>query len=144
MKLWSHRKWRCCELVDHPEPPMPKIKSVIRFSLKRLPVRIMVPVGLMLKNTSTGLLDVVLSIAKRICNFLNSSKIFQTNGLNIYKHITIQKREIQLCFMMASSNGNIFRVIGHLCGEFTGLRWNPRTNAIELWCFLSVPEWTFE
>ena len=24
--------------------------------------------------------------------------------------------------MMTSSNGNIFRVIGHLCGEFTGHR----------------------
>ena len=27
---------------------------------------------------------------------------------------------------MTSSNGNIFRVTGHLCGEFTGLRWIPR------------------
>ena len=25
--------------------------------------------------------------------------------------------------MMTSSNGNIFRVTGHLCGEFTGHRW---------------------
>ena len=31
--------------------------------------------------------------------------------------------------MMMSSNGNIFRVTGHLCGEFTGLRWIPRTKA---------------
>ena len=40
--------------------------------------------------------------------------------------------------MMASSNGNIFRVTGHLCGEFTGPRWIPRTKAsdAELWCFL--------
>ena len=28
--------------------------------------------------------------------------------------------------MMTSSNGNIFRVTGHLCGEFTGDRWIPR------------------
>ena len=27
---------------------------------------------------------------------------------------------------MTSSNGNIFRVTGHLCGEFTGYRWIPR------------------
>ena len=27
---------------------------------------------------------------------------------------------------MTSSNGNIFRVTGHLCGEFTGPRWIPR------------------
>ena len=49
--------------------------------------------------------------------------------------------------MMASLNGNIFRVTGHLCGEFTGDLWIPRTTAgdAELWFFLwSAPEWTFE
>ena len=42
-----------------------------------------------------------------------------------------------------SSNGNIFRVTGHLCGEFNGPRWIPHTKAsdAELWCLLwSVPE----
>ena len=36
--------------------------------------------------------------------------------------------------MMTSLNGNIFRVTGHLCGEFTGI---PHTKAshAELWCF---------
>ena len=40
--------------------------------------------------------------------------------------------------MMMSSNGNIFRVTDHLCGEFTGHRWIPHTKAsdTELWCFL--------
>ena len=40
--------------------------------------------------------------------------------------------------LMTSLNGNIFRVTGHLCGEFTGPRWSPRTKAsgAELWCFL--------
>ena len=44
--------------------------------------------------------------------------------------------------MMTSSNGNIFRVTGHLCGEVTGHRWIPHTKAsdAELWCFLSAPE----
>ena len=45
--------------------------------------------------------------------------------------------------MMTSSNGNMFRVTGHLCGEFTGPRWIPRTKAsdAELWCLLwSAPE----
>ena len=32
--------------------------------------------------------------------------------------------------MMTSSNGNIFRVTGHLCGEFTGHRWIPRTEPV--------------
>ena len=30
--------------------------------------------------------------------------------------------------MMTSSNGNMFRVTGHLCGEFTGHRWIPLTK----------------
>ena len=49
--------------------------------------------------------------------------------------------------MMTSSNGNIFRVTGPLCREFTGLWWIPRTRAsdTELWCILwSVPEPTVE
>ena len=42
--------------------------------------------------------------------------------------------------MITSSNGNIFRVTGHLCGEFTGPRWIPHTKAsdAELWCFLRL------
>ena len=32
-------------------------------------------------------------------------------------------------YMMTWSNGNIFRVTGHLCGEFTGPRWIPHTKA---------------
>ena len=44
--------------------------------------------------------------------------------------------------MMTSSNGNIFRVTGHLCGEFTGPRWIPHTKAsdAELWC-LRINGW---
>ena len=45
--------------------------------------------------------------------------------------------------MMTSSNEAIFRVAGHLCGDFTGLRWIPRTKAsdAELWCFLLICVW---
>ena len=45
--------------------------------------------------------------------------------------------------MMTSSNGNIFRVTGPLCGEFTDHRWIPLTKASDakLWYFLwSAPE----
>ena len=33
-----------------------------------------------------------------------------------------------------------FRVTGHLCGEFTGHRWSPRTRASDrdLWCFFDL------
>ena len=52
---------------------------------------------------------------------------------------------LKLCLseLMTSSNGNIFRVTGHFCGEFTGQRWIPRTKASdsELLFFLwSAPE----
>ena len=49
--------------------------------------------------------------------------------------------------MMTSSNGNIVRVTGPLCGEFTGHRWITltQTSDAELWCFLwSAPEKTVE
>ena len=48
---------------------------------------------------------------------------------------------------MTSSNGNIFRVTGPLCGDYTGHRWIPFTKAsdAELWYFLSAePEQTVE
>ena len=42
--------------------------------------------------------------------------------------------------MMTSSNGNIFRVTGPLCGEFTGDRWIPRTKTsdADLWIDLCL------
>ena len=53
---------------------------------------------------------------------------------------------VAMCeYMMTSSNGNIFRVTGPLCGEFIGHRWIPITKAsdAELWCFpWSSPEQT--
>ena len=38
-------------------------------------------------------------------------------------------RTKQSYYMMTSSNGSIFRVTGHLYGEFTGTRWVPHTKA---------------
>ena len=35
-----------------------------------------------------------------------------------------------IAYMMTSSNGNVFRVTGHLRGEFTGERWIPRTKPV--------------
>ena len=40
--------------------------------------------------------------------------------IQIYKHA-----------MMTSSNGNIFRVTDHLCGEFTGPRWIPPQRPVK-------------
>ena len=61
--------------------------------------------------------------------------------------ITFVPPSIQALYMMTSSNGNILRAAGLLCGEFTGHRWIPRTKASDakLWCFLwSAPEPTAE
>ena len=58
-------------------------------------------------------------------------------------HFASRSTQVKPPIMMTSSNGNIFRVTGLLCGEFTGHRWIPRTKSsdAELWCFLwSVPE----
>ena len=54
-----------------------------------------------------------------------------------FKYMILQ-RSIKKKTIMTSSNGNIFRVTVHLCGDFTGLWWIPRTKAsdAELWCFL--------
>ena len=47
--------------------------------------------------------------------------------------------------MVTSSNGNIYRVTGPLCGKFTGHRWIPLTKSSDAelrWFFLSEPEQT--
>ena len=45
--------------------------------------------------------------------------------------------------MMTSSNGNILRVTGHLCEEFTVPRWIARTKAsdAEFWCVFFICVW---
>ena len=67
---------------------------------------------------------------------------------NLDNDIVPIKKMLCLRFlMMASSDGNIFSVIGLLWGEFTCHRWIPLTKESdsELWCFLwCAPEQTFE
>ena len=45
--------------------------------------------------------------------------------------------------MMTSSNGNMFRFTGPLCGEFTGHQWIPltKTSDAEPWCFSLICAW---
>ena len=54
-----------------------------------------------------------------------------------------QSFKYRLLIMMTSSNWNLFRVAGLLCGEFTGHQWIPLTKAndAELWCFLWSTPW---
>ena len=51
--------------------------------------------------------------------------------IHIRKLIDIKHRQpLQQVLMMPLSNGNIFRVTGHLCGEFTGPRWIPAQRPV--------------
>ena len=73
-----------------------------------------------------------------VCFALYLCKPWNLNWLSV-KYVALAYISCQgIHTMMTSSNGNIFRVTGHLCGEFTGVRWIPRTKAsdAELWCFL--------
>ena len=79
----------------------------------------------------------------QITYYLSYSKVFTSPCIEVqnmfemcpFNNIAANHAES----VMTSSNGNIFRVTSHLCGEFTGPRWIPRTRAsdAELWCFLS-------
>ena len=63
---------------------------------------------------------------------------FRVYDLHLPVHRDMKHNEPVLRPWYISSNGNILRVTGHLCGEFTGQRWIPRIKAsdAELWCFL--------
>ena len=54
------------------------------------------------------------------------------------QHSTLCMISVEVLYRLWNHDGNIFRVTGSLCGEFTGLRWIPNTKAsdAELWCFL--------
>ena len=81
---------------------------------------------------------------KALCIISNPS----VNSNSSYRPETLNSGQNRQCFcpvrpwiwwiMMTSSNGNIFRVTGHLGGKFTGPRWisHTKTSDAELWCFL--------
>ena len=51
------------------------------------------------------------------------------DGYGPYVLICEFNPHVSSTIMMTSLNGNIFRVTGHLCGEFTGHWWIPLTKA---------------
>ena len=78
-------------------------------------------------------------------NCITEVSVGSGNGLTLnttlpdqMMNFCMRHQQASVAIMMTSSNGNIFRVTGHLCGEFTGHQWIPRTKAsdAELWCFL--------
>ena len=89
--------------------------------------------------------------------FLHVPELLESRGTikyTLHRSFPLSDTEIEMarmgnkvgrlsCVMMMSSNGNIFRVTGHLCGEFTSHRWIPCTKAsdVELWCFFFICAW---
>ena len=68
--------------------------------------------------------------------------IRSTHGLHTIWSLMRYDALSSMC-MVTSSNGNNFKVTGHLCGEFTVRRWIPstKTSDAELWCFLWSASW---
>ena len=71
------------------------------------------------------------------CHLKLTDEIQYKHVLNGYQWVTCFSLYIQMLrnknteiSMMKSSNGNIFRVTGHLCGKFTGPRWISRTMPV--------------
>ena len=79
----------------------------------------------------------------------NSACVFSLPNLMCFEQKCAFSDARRIYHMMTSSNGNFYRVIGPLCGEFTGHRWIPLSKAsdadAELGCFLwSAPEQTVD
>ena len=72
-----------------------------------------------------------------------NNTVGQLWAISLVRATQSRDKRATILLMMTSSNGNIFRFTGPLCGEFTGHRWIPLTKAGDatLWCFLShAPE----
>ena len=66
------------------------------------------------------------------CRNIVEHSISHGIGCSIYEPMSIWKAKLPVPlqhYMMTSWTGNIVRVTGHLCGEFTGHRWIPCTKA---------------
>ena len=77
---------------------------------------------------------------KNSSNFNKFTWLSHISKAFVKPNFLIHKR--QWNHMMTSSNGNIFRVTGHLCGEFTGPRLIVYTCTVSMWlitmCFLEI------
>ena len=70
----------------------------------------------------------------QVCVLYTCPHICQTMAYAPYTHTVCPIKH----GLMTSSNGNIFRVTGHLCGEFTG---HTKASDAELWCFFFICTW---
>ena len=80
-----------------------------------------------------------------IPNATNNTSAIPTTHLQGMGTLPYSPYNIDSRYLMTSSNGNIFRVTGHLWWEFTGDRWIPphwwfETPSRSLWRHLCLPE----
>ena len=72
----------------------------------------------------------------RTTNCTNCAGLSRTStskyALHTMKYRCGESGKTVCIFISTSSNGNIVRVTGYLCGEFTGHRWSPRTQASDV------------
>ena len=68
----------------------------------------------------------IIFLERNLCNPFNCFCIY-AYGIFFVTGVTTWRKLV----MMTSSNGNIFRVTGHLCGKFTGYGWIPRTKPVK-------------
>ena len=96
--------------------------SIILYESARLVYITNMACEILIKETRNFIMDQF--NGKDMCNILRYI-VWNISGQTKYDN------------MITSWNGKIFRVTGHLCGEFTGHRWIHRTKAsdAELWCF---------
>ena len=114
--------------------------------------RVMVKIGHDITTTEqiNKLIMCKLRVVYCIYRYIIYHQCDDKNNLTSYcliRYYTESSYRLTSQLMMTSSNENILGVTGHLCGEFIGHRWIPRTKAsdAELWCFhWSAPAWTVE
>ena len=84
-------------------------------------------------NFLKGVFMLEFNICVAVCDA--KQKVFHISRMGFQQHTWCQlcilrQRHVEMAIhMLTSSNGNIFRVTGHLCGEFTGQWWIPHTQS---------------
>ena len=142
INLVSHRWFFCAMVVTNWSPLVKIIFSI--FYYKKINDILLLLVSRLIFHQLFMSCDQFQSMREGVTTYVMCSVI----GWDYFYMTWISRYKMGpgACFknnMMTSSNGNIFHITGHLCGEFNGCRWIPRTKAsdAELWGFLwSAPE----
>ena len=125
--LGANTKWSLSRDV----PFVPRFKLGLADIIRHNDIRCLPPTRVMLYSS---VWNSELSKGRELLNFIASKHKIASMAWYIVEYFL---------YMMTSSNGDIFRDTGLLCGEVTGDRWIPRTKAsdAEIWFFF-ICVWT--